>query len=95
MREFMILNGISAAVALISLGLAVWTVLSNKFKGGIDDLFLVLTCLFITLVFSIQPVAWLLRKWALRRASVPVKEAEKLAPEGEPEAAQKEKVAVK
>lgn len=95
MREFMILNGISAAIALISLGLAVWTVLSDKFKGGIDDLFLVLTCLFLTLVFSIQPVAWLLRKRALRRAAVQARTAEQPTPETEAAAAQKEKVAVK
>lgn len=91
----MILHGISAAVALISLGMAVWTVFSDKFRGGIDDLFLVLTCLFLALVFSLQPVTWLLRRRALRRAATPVRTADEPAPAAEPTARPKEKVAVK
>lgn len=91
----MILHGISAAIALISLGLAIWTVFSDKFRGGIDNLFLVLTCLFLALVFSIQPISWLLRRRALRRAATPVRTAQEPASGAEPTAHQKEKVAVK
>ncbi len=93
MREFMILNGISAAIALISLGLAVWTVLSDRFKGGIDDLFLVLTCLFLALVFSIQPVAWVVRRWAVKRAARQPKAMKEVIPPASEVA--KEKIAAK
>jgi cytochrome c oxidase subunit 4 len=57
-REGIVLNLVLTALALISLAGAGWAVAVSQFRGGIDDLFLVLVCLLLALIASIHPVMW-------------------------------------
>jgi cytochrome c oxidase subunit 4 len=57
-REQLIMNAILALLAVGSLAVAGWTAAVNQFKGGIDDLFLILVCLLGALLFAINPVIW-------------------------------------
>jgi cytochrome c oxidase subunit 4 len=57
-KEQLIMNSILALLAVMSLAVAGWTVAVNQFKGGIDDLFLILVCLLGALLFAINPLIW-------------------------------------
>src|SRR5213593_3626929 len=57
-REVVILNMVLLALAALSLGVAVWDVFSDTFRGGTDDLFLVLVCLMLALLFALPPLMW-------------------------------------
>jgi cytochrome c oxidase subunit 4 len=57
-KEQLIMNGILALLAVGALAVAGWTAVVNQFKGGIDDLFLVLVCLLGALLFAINPLIW-------------------------------------
>lgn len=57
-RESIALNLVLAALALIALAGAGWAVAVSQLRGGIDDLFLVLACLLLALIASINPVMW-------------------------------------
>lgn len=46
------------ALAGLAFLVAVWTAVSNQLKGGTDDLFLILTCLLLALLFAINPLIW-------------------------------------
>ncbi|HWP43199.1 MAG TPA: cytochrome C oxidase subunit IV family protein [Blastocatellia bacterium] len=61
-KEQLILNGALALLALGSLALAGWTVASYQFKGGVDDLFVVLVFLLLALLFAINPLIWAYNK---------------------------------
>jgi hypothetical protein len=66
-KEMVLINVISLVVAVGSLSLAIWTVVSDRFKGGIDDLFLVLAGALLALLFSIPPVRMLKQSDVLQR----------------------------
>ncbi|MEK6324438.1 MAG: cytochrome C oxidase subunit IV family protein [Acidobacteriota bacterium] len=57
-REIATLNMVLLALAVLSLGVAVWDVLSGSFRGGTDDVFLVGVCLMLTALFAIPPLMW-------------------------------------
>jgi len=57
-REATTLNLILLALAALSLGVAVWDVFSDTFRAGTDDLFLVLVCLMLALLFALPPLMW-------------------------------------
>jgi cytochrome c oxidase subunit 4 len=57
-REAAILNLILALIAVGILAVAVWAVATDMFKAGTDDLFLVLVCLLLALLFAINPLMW-------------------------------------
>lgn len=57
-REGIVLNLVLAALAVISLAGAGWAVAVSQLRGGIDDLFLVLVCLLLALIASINPIMW-------------------------------------
>jgi len=46
------------ALAGLAFLVAVWTAVSNQLKGGTDDLFLILVCLLLALLFAINPLIW-------------------------------------
>ncbi len=52
------LNRILLALAGLSLLVAAWTVVNYQFRGGTDDLFLVLVCLLLALLFAISPLMY-------------------------------------
>ena len=57
-REVTTLNMILMALAVLSVGVAVWDVFSDSFRAGTDDVFLVLVCLMLALLFAISPLMW-------------------------------------
>jgi cytochrome c oxidase subunit 4 len=57
-REIKALNLILLALAGLSLAAAVWAVASDGFKAGTDDVFLVLVCLMLALLFAVPPLMW-------------------------------------
>ena len=57
-REVTTLNMVLLGLAVLSLGVAVWDVFSDRFRGGTDDVFLVLVCLMLALLFAIPPLMW-------------------------------------
>ncbi len=57
-REVTTLNMALLALAVLSLGVAVWDVFSDSFRAGTDDVFLVLVCLMLALLFAIPPLLW-------------------------------------
>jgi cytochrome c oxidase subunit 4 len=57
-REVATLNIVLLALAVLSVGVAAWDVFSNTFRAGTDDVFLVLVCLMLALLFAISPLMW-------------------------------------
>ena len=57
-REIKALNLALLALAGLSLAVAVWDVASDTFRAGTDDVFLVLVCLMLALLFAIPPMMW-------------------------------------
>jgi caa(3)-type oxidase subunit IV len=57
-REVTTLNMILLGLAVLSVGVAVWDVFSDSFRAGTDDVFLVLVCLMLALLFAIPPLMW-------------------------------------
>ena len=88
-KEPMLLNLTLLLLAVISLAVAVWTVITNWFKAGTDDLFMVLTCLMLALLFAISPLIWAYENGWLRN---PLKRSSDADSEG---AAEEEKAAAR
>lgn len=57
-REIKTLNLVLLALAGLALLAAVWAVASDGFKAGTDDVFLVLVCLMLALLFAVPPLIW-------------------------------------
>lgn len=57
-RESKALIGAMLALAILSLGVAAWNVMSDTFRAGTDDLFLVLVCLMLALLFAVPVLMW-------------------------------------
>jgi|GEM_PF-871435 len=66
-KEMLLINVISLLIAVVSLGLAIWAMVSDRFKGGIDDLFLVLAGTLLALLFSIPPILTIKRSGVFER----------------------------
>jgi len=57
-KEIKTLNLILLAFAGIALLVVVWNVTSDTFRAGTDDLFLVLVCLMLALLFGLPTLMW-------------------------------------
>ena len=57
-KETRLLNLLLALLAVGSLFLAGYVLATGRFKGGTDDLFLVLVCLLAALLFAVVPFMW-------------------------------------
>jgi hypothetical protein len=57
-KEIKALNVILLGLAGLAVAVAVWNVASDTFRGGTDDLFLVLVCLMLALLFALPPLMW-------------------------------------
>lgn len=57
-KEIKILNLVLMGLAGLCFLAAVYTVISNGFRAGTDDLFLILTCLMLALLFAVPPFLW-------------------------------------
>src|SRR5215831_8802117 len=65
-KETKVLNLILTLLAVGAVAAAGWTVLNDQFKAGTDDLFFVLVCLLLALLFAINPLLWAYQKGYLR-----------------------------
>jgi cytochrome c oxidase subunit 4 len=66
-KETNLLNLILGLLALCSLAVAGWTVATSTFRGGTDDLFLVLVSLLLALLFALNPFLWAYEKGYISR----------------------------
>jgi len=57
-KEIKAFNIVLLAMAALAIGVAVWDVASNTFRGGTDDVFLILVCLMLALLFAVPPLMW-------------------------------------
>ncbi|MFY9558467.1 MAG: cytochrome C oxidase subunit IV family protein [Blastocatellia bacterium] len=57
-KEVKALNVALLGLSALSIGAAVWAVASDGFKAGTDDVFLVLVCLMLALLFAVPPLMW-------------------------------------
>lgn len=57
-REVTTLIMVLLAMAVLSLGVAAWDVVSNGFRAGTDDVFLIGVCLTLALLFAVPPLMW-------------------------------------
>jgi cytochrome c oxidase subunit IV len=57
-KEVTTLNMVLLALAVLSLVVAGWTVVSNGFRAGTDDVFLIVVCLTLALMFAVPPLLW-------------------------------------
>src|SRR6185295_2488061 len=57
-KETTVVNLVLAALAVGTLAVAGWDVTTSRFKGGTDDLFLIMVCLLLALLFAINPIIW-------------------------------------
>ena len=57
-KETKALNLVLLGLSAISIGAAVWAVASDRFKAGTDDVFLVLVCLLLALLFALPTLLW-------------------------------------
>ena len=61
-NEIVLLNAVLAGLAGIALLVAVWTVATDRFRSGVDTLFLVMVCLMLAGIFAINPLLWAFEK---------------------------------
>src|SRR6185503_14452184 len=57
-KEIKVLNLVLLGLAGLCFLVAVITAIGNGFRAGTDDVFLVLTCLLLALLFAIPPLLW-------------------------------------
>jgi caa(3)-type oxidase subunit IV len=70
-KETKLLNQILLGLAGICVLVALWNVATNQFRGGTDDLFLVLTALMLAALFAISPLMEMRARAAERAALEP------------------------
>ena len=61
-NEVVVLNAVLAALAGVALLVAVWTVATDRFRSGVDMLFLVMVCLLLAALFAVNPLLWAVEK---------------------------------
>jgi cytochrome c oxidase subunit 4 len=57
-KEVKLLNLVLMGLAGLCVLVALWAVVDNGFKAGTDDLFLILTCLMLALLFALPVLLW-------------------------------------
>ena len=57
-KEATVINLLLAALAVGTLAVAGWDLATSRFRGGTDDMFLILVCLLLALLFAINPLIW-------------------------------------
>jgi cytochrome c oxidase subunit 4 len=57
-KEIRLWNLVLLGLSALSILAAVLTVASDRFKAGTDDVFLVLVCLMLALLFAVPPLMW-------------------------------------
>ena len=77
-KEVKVWNMVLLGLSALSILAAVVTVASDRFKAGTDDVFLVLVCLMLALLFAVPPLMWAHANGMLKNpfADEPSEEAE-------------------
>lgn len=57
-KEIKAWNLVLLGLSVLSIGAALMTVASDRFRAGTDDVFLVLVCLMLALLFAAPPLMW-------------------------------------
>jgi caa(3)-type oxidase subunit IV len=57
-REIKVLNAVLLGLSALSIAAAVLAVASDRFKAGTDDVFLVVVCLMLALLFAVPSLMW-------------------------------------
>ena len=65
-KEIIILNVLLILLSVGTLAFAAWSVISDQFKAGTDDLFLLFVCLLLALLFALSPLMWAIQSGYLR-----------------------------
>jgi len=65
-KEIVILNLLLILLSVGTLAFAAWSVISDQFKAGTDDLFLLFVCLLLALLFALSPLMWAYQNGYLR-----------------------------
>ena len=55
-NEGMIVNVVCIIMALLFLAGVVYDITSDQFRGGVDDLFTIMVCLALALIFAFNPL---------------------------------------
>jgi cytochrome c oxidase subunit IV len=76
-KEVTTLIMVLLGMAVLSLGVAAWDVVSNGFRAGTDDVFLIIVCLTLALLFAVPPLLWARANGMLKNPF-----AEEAVPEG-------------
>jgi cytochrome c oxidase subunit IV len=76
-REVTTLIMVLLGMAALSIGVAAWDVVSNGFRAGTDDVFLIVVCLTLALLFAVPPLMWASANGMLKNPF-----AEEAVPEG-------------
>jgi len=65
-KEIVILNVLLLLLSVGTLAFAAWSVISDQFRAGTDDLFLLFVCLLLALLFALSPLMWAYQSGLLR-----------------------------
>ena len=55
-REGMLVNAICILMVLVFLAGIIYNITSDEFRGGVDDLFTIMVCLALALIFAVNPL---------------------------------------
>ncbi|HVF91940.1 MAG TPA: cytochrome C oxidase subunit IV family protein [Blastocatellia bacterium] len=61
-NEVVVLNAVLGALSIGALLVVIWTVATDRFRSGIDMLFLIFVCLLLAGLFAINPLIWAMEK---------------------------------
>jgi TRAP-type C4-dicarboxylate transport system permease small subunit len=65
-KEIVILNLLLILMSVGTLAFAAWSVISDQFKAGTDDIFLLFVCMLLALLFALCPLMWAYQNGYLR-----------------------------
>lgn len=65
-KEIVILNLLLILMSVGTLAFAAWSVISDQFRAGTDDIFLLFVCLLLALLFALSPLMWAYQNGYLR-----------------------------
>jgi len=65
-KEIIILNLLLILLSVGTLAFAAWSIISDRFKAGTDDIFLLFVCLLLALLFALAPLMWAYQSGYLR-----------------------------
>ncbi len=65
-KEIVVLNVLLILLSVATLAFGAWSVISDQFRAGTDDIFLLFVCLLLALLFALSPLMWAYQNGFLR-----------------------------